>query len=211
MNLSEKMVKQCRKPTGFSGRVMARLMNRGHHEVTDWGLTHVSIRPDDVILDVGCGGGRTISKLAGMAVTGKVYGVDYSEDSVKVATKQNKKLIEAGRVKVLNASVESLPFSDNFFDLVTAVETYYFWPDLIGDLKEIKRVLKPKGQLILINEAYTHPDFEKRNAKWGTAGDFEYHTPEEYREFLSNAEYTSININVLESKNWITAVANKRL
>jgi ubiquinone/menaquinone biosynthesis C-methylase UbiE len=211
MNLSEKMLKQCRKPTGFSGRVIAKLMNRGHHKLTDWGLTHVSIQPNDVILDVGCGGGRTVNKLAEMAVNGKVYGVDYSEDSVKVATKQNQTLIEAGRVKILHGSVETLPFADSFFDLVTAIETYYFWPDLNENLKEIKRVLKPKGQLILINEAYKHENFEERNSKWGKLGNFEYHAPEEFRRFLDNSGYISINIDVLEDKNWIMIAGVKPL
>ncbi|MCW4019601.1 MAG: class I SAM-dependent methyltransferase, partial [Candidatus Bathyarchaeota archaeon] len=88
----------------------------------EWGLTHVSICPDAVVLDVGCGGGKNVSRLANRAPNGKVYGVDYSEDSVKVATEQNKKLIKAGRVKILHGSVETLPFPDNFFDLVTAVD-----------------------------------------------------------------------------------------
>ncbi len=188
---------------------MAMLMNRSHSKATDWGLTHVSVRPDDVILDVGCGGGRTISKLAGMTMNGKVYGVDYSEDSVKVATKQNKTLIEAGRVEIVHGSVGSLPFPDNFFDLVTAVETYYFWPDLTENLKEIKRTLKPQGQLILINEAYKHENFEERNSKWAKLGNFECYTPEEFRKFLDKSGYTSINVDVLEEKNWITVTGVK--
>jgi ubiquinone/menaquinone biosynthesis C-methylase UbiE len=208
MNLSAKVVNQCRKPTGFFGRVMVRLMNHTH-KVAEWGLTHVSIRPDDVILDVGCGGGKTVNRLAKIATNGKVYGVDYSEDSVKIAMKQNKTLIETGRVEILHVSVESLPFPDNFFDLVTAVETYYFWPNLLENLKEIRRVLKPEGQILLINESYKHEKFEKRNQKWAKLGKFEYHSPEEYRQFLSDSGYTSIKINLLKDKNWIAATGKK--
>jgi ubiquinone/menaquinone biosynthesis C-methylase UbiE len=108
------------------------------------------------------------------------YMLELSTDSVKVAMKQNKTLIETGRVEILHASVESLPFPDNFFDLVTAVESYYFWPDLIENLKEIHRVLKPEGQILLI-KSYKHEKFEKRNAKWSKLGKFEYHSPEEYK------------------------------
>jgi len=64
-----------------------------------------------------------------------------------VATSVNQRYINTGRVEILRASVESLPFSDDMFDLVTAVETYYFWPDLVENLKEIRRVLKPGGAL----------------------------------------------------------------
>jgi ubiquinone/menaquinone biosynthesis C-methylase UbiE len=187
---------------------MVKLMNHTH-KVAKWGLTYASIDPAAVVLDVGCGGGKTVNRLAKQAPNGKVYGVDYSEDSVKVATEQNKKLIKAGRVKILHASVEALPFPDNFFDLVTAVETYFFWPNLIENLKEIRRVLKPTGKILLISESYKHEKFEKRNAKWTKLGNFKIHSPEEFNGFLVDSGYTSIVINVIEEKNWIAAVATK--
>ena len=208
-NIMEKMVKQCRKPTGIFGRLMARGMNYGH-KVAGWGLNHVSVNKDHVILDVGCGGGKTVNTLAKMAAEGKVYGIDYSKDSVAVASKVNKRFIDEGRVEIRHASVESLPFPDKFFDLVTAVETYYFWPDLINNLREIRRVLKLGGSVILINEVYRHDKFEKRNAKWARLGDFTYHLPDEFGEFLSDAGYSSIQIDVLESKNWIAVIGTKK-
>lgn len=76
----------------------------------------------------------------------------------------------------------------------------------INNLKEIRRVLKPGGAVILINEAYRHDKFEKRNAKWARLGDFTYHLPDEFRQFLTDAGYSSIQIDVLEDKNWITAM-----
>lgn len=209
MGLMEKMVIQCRKPTGTFGRLMARAMNYGHSKVTQWGLSHVLIKKDDMILDIGCGGGKTVNTLAKTATEGKVYGIDYSEDSVAVASKTNRKLIGAGRVEILHASVASLPFADDLFGLVTVVETYYFFPDLINNLKEIRRVLKPGGSVILINEAYRHDRFEKRNAMWARMGDFTYHLPDEFREFLRDAGYSSIQIDVLENQNWIAAMGTK--
>ncbi len=208
-NIMEKMVKQCRKPTGIFGRLMARGMNYGH-KVAGWGLNHVSVNKDYVILDVGCGGGKTVNTLAKMAAEGKVYGIDYSEDSVAVASKVNKKFIDSGKVEILHASVESLPFPDNFLDLVTAVETYYFWPDLIDNLVELRRVLKEGGSLVLINEVYRHERFEKRNAKWARLADFTYHLPEEFRKFLGDAGYFSITIAALQDKTLIDACGGKK-
>ena len=209
MSLMEQMVKQCRNPKGTFGRIMARAMNYGHSKVTRWGLSHVSISKDDMILDIGCGGGKTVNTLAKTATGGRIYGIDYSEDSVVVASKTNRKLIDAGRVKILHASVESLPFPDDYFDLVTAVESYYFFPDSINNLKEIRRVLKPGGSAILINAVYRHERFEKRNTKLARMGDFTYHSPEEFREFLREAGYSPIQIDVLETKNWIIAIGVK--
>jgi|HubBroStandDraft_6_1064221.scaffolds.fasta_scaffold137362_2 2-polyprenyl-3-methyl-5-hydroxy-6-metoxy-1,4-benzoquinol methylase len=47
-------------------------------------------RKQDTILDVGCGGGRTVSKLAAIATQGTVYGLDYSAESVAVAERTNR-------------------------------------------------------------------------------------------------------------------------
>ena len=210
MGLTEKIVKQARMPTGKFGTFCARLMNIGHSNVTWWGLSHMTINKDDTILDIGCGGGKTVNTLAKIATEGEIYGIDYSEVSVAVSTNKNKRLIDIGRVKILHASVDSLPFSDNMFNLVIAVESYYFWPDLINNLKEIRRVLKPGGSVILVNEMYRDERFEKRNSNWARIGDFTYHLPDEFRVFLRDAGYSSIQIKMLENKNWIAAIGMNR-
>jgi precorrin-6B methylase 2 len=73
--------------------------------VTDWGLCHASIGKQDIVLDVGCGGGRTVSKLAVIATQGKVYGIDHSKESVAMAMRTNKEWIDIARVEVREASV----------------------------------------------------------------------------------------------------------
>jgi len=203
MGIMEKILKQDRMPEGRFGAFWARFMNIGHSRLTRWGLSHISINKDDTILDIGCGGGRTVNTLAKIAAEGKVYGIDYSEVSVAVSTSINKKLIDAGRVRILHASVDSLPFPDDMFNLVIAVESCHFWPDLINNLKEVRRVLKPGGSVIIVNGIYRDERFEKRNSKVAIMGDFTYHLPDEFRIFLKDAGYSSIQIELLEKKNWI--------
>jgi ubiquinone/menaquinone biosynthesis C-methylase UbiE len=203
MGVMEKLLKQARMPEGRFGAFWARFMNIGHSNLTRWGLSHISINKDDTILDIGCGGGKTVNTLAKIAAEGKVYGIDYSEVSVAVSTSKNKKLIDAGRVRILHASVDSLPFPDDMFNLVTAVESFYFWPDLINNLQEIRRVLKPGGSVIIVNAIYRDERFEKRNSELAIMGDFTYHLPDEFRVFLKDAGYSSIKIELLEKKNWI--------
>ncbi|HKR86459.1 MAG TPA: class I SAM-dependent methyltransferase, partial [Terriglobales bacterium] len=129
-------------------------MNSRHSDVTDWGLHQISIGQSYTILDVGCGGGRTLSKLADRAQQGKVYGIDYSEESVAASKRTNARWVAMGRVEVLHGSVSQLPFSDGTFDLVTAVETHFWWPNLPTDMQEIFRVLKTGGHCIIIAEVY---------------------------------------------------------
>src|SRR5579863_6643849 len=147
-------VNQCQNPTGWLGRLVLRNMNSRHSKVTDWGLSQASIGKQDIILDVGCGGGRTVSKLAAIATQGKVYGIDHSRDSVAMAMGTNKQSIDIARAEVREASVSRLPFSDGAFDIITAVETHFWWPALPADLREVLRVLKRSARLIIIAEVY---------------------------------------------------------
>jgi ubiquinone/menaquinone biosynthesis C-methylase UbiE len=209
MSFIEKFVKQCRKPSGLFGKFVARAMNLGHARLRSWGLSHISIRSDAKILDIGCGGGGTVKALAKYAPNGKVCGIDYSADMVQLSKKVNNALIKKDLVEIKQGTVSSLPFSDNIFDLATAFETYYFWPNLIEDLKEIKRVLKPGGTLLIANEVYKDEKFEKRNTKWAKLIDMQLHTPDEYKDFLNQAGYHIVEINSIPRKNWIAAVAKK--
>jgi len=152
--LTFSLIRQFRKPSRWVGRPFLWIMNKRHSGLTDWGLQHAHIEKDFTILDVGCGGGRTIQKLAALTPSGKVYGADYANGSVAASGANNAALIREGRVEVVQASVSNLPFAENTFDLVTAVETQYFWPDLLHDMKEVRRVLKPGGTLVVIAEAY---------------------------------------------------------
>ena len=129
-------------------------MNSRHSKVTNWGLSHIVIEKRDTILDVGCGGGRTVSKMAAIATQGTIYGLDYSKESVAVASKVNREWIKMGRVEIREGTVSQLPFLDAVFDLVTAVETPFWWPDLPTGMREVFRVLKPGGTLIIIAEIY---------------------------------------------------------
>jgi ubiquinone/menaquinone biosynthesis C-methylase UbiE len=127
-------------------------MNRHHEKLTLWGLEKITVGKEFVVLDVGCGGGKTVGKLAKLSPEGKVFGIDYSHEMVKFSKKINKNLISKERVEIIEGSVEKMAFKDNFFDLVTACETYYFWNDFSDALAEIRRVLKPEGKILLVNE-----------------------------------------------------------
>ncbi len=201
--------KLCRKPAGFPGKMSLLLMNRRHSSVTDWGLGHVQIEPAFTILDVGCGGGRTIDKLAARASAGRVCGVDISDQSVVLSRKTNARWIEAGRVDIQQASVSRLPFSDGTFDLVTAVETHYYWPDTVVDLREILRVLKPGGRVVIIAETYKGRSLDVVYRPAMKLLGATYLTPDEHRDVLSAAGFAEVMVDVDHGKGWICCVARK--
>ena len=185
-------------------------MNSGHSKLTDWGLSHISIRPHNAVLDVGCGGGRTVSKLAAIATEGKVWGVDFSKESVAVARRTNEKWIAMGRVEVVEGSVSQLPFSADVFDVVTAVETHFWWPDLPGGMCEVLRVLKPGGKLIVIAEIYkgANTRVAKLAEKLSPPG-MTLLSVSEHHELFASAGYSDVQIIEEPSKGWICGIGMK--
>lgn len=205
------MVNQVKKPRGIFGKRIARKMNFSHASLAEWGSSHIKLRKDMIILDVGCGGGANINHFAQIATSGRVFGIDYSPTSVKVSKEVNKKYIEEGIVEIRESLVSNLPFKDNTFDVVSGFEAYYFWPDLISDLKEIHRVLKISGVLLLVNEGYKCENKEIRKVveNWAKLGNFKLHSPEEYRDFLTKAGFSEIEVYEQKEKGWITSIATK--
>lgn len=199
---------QFRKPDGWLGRFILWRMNRGHSNLTDWGLAHISIKESDTILDVGCGGGRTAGKLAARASLGKVYGIDYSPESVAASRKTNARWIAMGRVEIRQGTVSQLPFPDGAFDLVTAVETQYFWPDLAADMREVFRVLKPGGSFILIAEVYKGG--QKMAKKLSEKHvEMKILSVEEHCELFARTGYAEIQVIEEREKEWLCGIGKK--
>jgi len=202
---------QCQKPRGWLGRLILWNMNSRHSKVTDWGLEKICIDKHYTILDVGCGGGRTVSKLAAIATEGKVYGIDYSQESVAASKRTNARWINMGRVEIRHGSVSQLPFSDVIFDLVTAVETHFWWPNLPADMREVFRVLKPGSKLLIIAEIYKGANTttarlaEKYAGRTGMA----LLSVDEHREIFANAGYSDIEVIEERGKGWICGIGRK--
>ncbi len=207
MNFLGKLLSQCGKPRGWFGRILVRGMNLGHSGLTRWGLSKVEIPEHANVLDIGCGGGRTLEHLASLVKLGKAIGIDYSEDSVSVARKRNQKLIVSGRVEVLHGSVSSMPFLDATFDCVLAVESYYFWPDIAADLAEVRRVMKPNGQLLIIAGMYRGSKFDKRNMKLIRAGGMRCFSVQEFEETLQDSGFSAVAVSVEPRKGWVCVVS----
>jgi SAM-dependent methyltransferase len=203
------LLRQVRKPWPVLGLPFLRGMNVSHSALTDWGLTHVCIERRSTILDVGCGGGRTIEKLANLASEGSVDGIDYSTASVWASRKTNADLIAAGRARVAHASVSQLPFADGTFDLVTAVETQYYWPDLPRDMREVRRVLKPGGTLLVIAETYKGGRTDRYQWPVMKLIGSTHLSADDQRALFSEAGYVNIEVIENRDKGWICAMGRR--
>lgn len=134
-----------KNPQGKLGDKVIDQMNEKNTPVAIWGISHLEIDESMIILDIGCGGGTNVKRMAKNAR--KVCGVDYSQKAVERSNDYNH---GQNNVEIIKASVSDLPFDDDTFDTATAIKTVFFWPDLENDFKEVKRVLKKGGKFAII-------------------------------------------------------------
>lgn len=203
------VTRQVRKPSGLLGRRVLRAMNLTHATMTDWGLQQLVVAKNAAILDVGCGGGRTVGKLAGLAPEGKVVGLDYSPVSVAVSRDSNAQEIETGRVRIEQGSVAALPFPDATFDVVTAVETHYYWPNLPANVREVLRVLKPGGTFALIAETYRGGPLRWLYGAVMPLLRAAFLSDAEHRDLLTQAGFTEVATRHMPGRNWICATGRR--
>ncbi len=205
------LFQQVRKPKGWLGRRVVQAMNLSHAAMTEWGLQQITIPKNAAILDVGCGGGQTLRKLAALAPEGKVAGLDYSTASVAVSRETNSHEIEAGRVQIEQGSVAALPFPDCSFDIVTAVETHYYWPDLPANVREVLRVLKPGGRFALIAETYRGGPLRFVYSIVMPLLRAAFLTDAQHKDLLIQAGFTEVETKHRSGKNWILATGRRPL
>ena len=194
------------KPEGIGGKIMVNMMNAGHSSMAEWGFTHMEIQSDNVCLDIGCGGGANVKKLLVKTPYGKVIGIDYSEVSVIKSSKINKAEIENKHCEILQGNVMKLPFRKETFDIITAFETIYFWPDINEAFKQVYRVLKVSGTFMICNESNGENSKEEKWTK--IIQGMKIYNSEQVKKSLEGAGFTDIKIHK-NKKGWLCVVCKK--
>jgi SAM-dependent methyltransferase len=116
---------------------------RGRRRVLHAELDRVPLGPDARVLDAGCGSGRMLDELRPL---GTVIGVDANADAVAATRRRG----HAAR----RCAIEDMPFADATFDLVTCLDVIEHTPDDRRTLRELRRVTRPGGALVVTVPAY---------------------------------------------------------
>lgn len=181
--------RQIRKPSGPLGWLLGRSMAAEHRQLVEWMLEPVGIGRTDRVLDVGCGGGMTLTVLAERASEGFVAGIDHAPTMVRQSRQRNRQAIESGRMTVEQGDVSSLPFDDDHFDFVCGVETLYFWPDPAAGLREIRRVTRPGGRVAQVMDISREARDADASADIGARMGFKVYSGAELEAALDEAGF----------------------
>ncbi len=198
-----------RKPQGEAGAEMLAGMNERHSAVTGWALDFFDFNENDRILDIGCGGGETLRRMSEKVTHGRLTGIDYSEVSVRSSEEKNSEDIKNGKMKIIEASVEKMPFNDNSFDKIITVESFYFWPNHAENLKEVYRVLDKKGKFLIVADINGDAPLDEKDIEGIRKFDLFNPTLNEFKELLENAGFKNISIHTKKGEKWVCAEGNK--
>ena len=197
-----------REPRGEEGRRFLEHMNADHEGMARWGTSFLAIPKDADVLDVGCGGGRNVQYFLDTCTEGTVTGIDMSEMSVKVSREVNASEIGNGRCSIIQGNVSDLPFDEMSFDIVTAFETVYYWPDIVDSFKGVLHVLRSGGQFMICNEA---DSLNERTQSWvdRIGHGMRIYDADELRGFLKEAGFVGIEVHRVPENQWLCLVAKR--
>ena len=199
-------IDQCMKPHGEEGIQTIQNMNENHQSISEFAFSCVNVNDDDRIIDIGCGGGVNIEKFLKLT-NNNVDGLDYSEVSVSESIKRNQKAVDDERCEIIQADVSNMPLEDESYDLVSAFETIYFWPNIKETFKEVSRIIKPNGRFMIAQGTDgNHPEDEKWLA---TVEGMSVYTAPELKKYLLDAGFKSVESFKKENDYILVVIAEK--
>jgi ubiquinone/menaquinone biosynthesis C-methylase UbiE len=179
-----------RKPSGWLGKLMYR-KPIGHYGFFRVAIERLQLQPEDVFLEIGCGGGALLDMV--LQTVQRACGIDHSPDMVELARQKNGKALSDGRVEIIQGDIEALPWAENNFTCAAGVEVLYFIKNPRRVSEELCRVLKPGGRLVLVTGAQP----KSALANWALAvwlRDLRFHPNDELASVLRQAGFQTVQV-----------------
>ncbi|HYE68583.1 MAG TPA: methyltransferase domain-containing protein [Anaerovoracaceae bacterium] len=154
-------------------------------------LEEISVNRGAYVLDVACGNGTLIKMLADRyGIIG--YGTDISEKMIENARRKNPEMIFE------TAGCESMPFENQFFDLITVCAAYHHFPDVKAFAAEAHRLIKTEGCLYIADVYYPALVRFLCNpfVPLSKAGDVRFYSPKEIRKTFEKSGFRMIDYNI---------------
>lgn len=143
------VLKQSGHPRGWLGRWLSRQFSKSNIYQNKVSVEKLDVQENDKVLELGFGTGDLLEQLHLKTFDGNLYGLDHSRAMCKMVEKKIVTAKNSFTVHIKNASFNSLPYENSFFDKCIASNVIYFFTPLDVILQEIQRVLKRNGRLLL--------------------------------------------------------------
>ncbi|HEY0627039.1 MAG TPA: class I SAM-dependent methyltransferase [Allosphingosinicella sp.] len=144
---------QFARPRGLAGRwIFGSWLDRVNQGMNALALDLLRVQPVDRILEVGFGGGALFASILDRNPA-EAIGVDPSKQMVARGRRRFRGAIARGRAEISLGPVEKLPVESRLIDKACSLNTIYFWTDPEAGMRELARVIRPGGTLILGFEA----------------------------------------------------------
>lgn len=137
-------------------------MERHHLPIFEPVLPIMDVQPSDRVLDLGCGSGWATRLVAKRFRPKKIAGIDISDEMVRRATEHSNGISD---IEYKQGSAEKIPAPDASFEKIFSIESFYYWPDQMAGLKEVRRVLASEGKLFILINLYKDNHYSLRWAK----------------------------------------------
>lgn len=162
------LFRQFGQPEGPLGWLAGHLMAVKNGERSRWALELLAPKSGERVLEIGFGPGVDVARLArAVGAEGFIGGVDPSREMLRQAMARNRSGVRAHRVDVRLGSAANLPFSDESFDAVMALNSAQFWPDLRGAMAETRRVLRLGGRAVIVVQPRHRGASHADSLAWG--------------------------------------------
>ena len=194
--LTESLIKQSQKPSGLIGRVITKIWSFYFKKLSLWAIKQTTISDNYRILEIGYGGGSTIKNLLALNKNLEIHGIDISKESYRTAQRVHSDSIRKGSVQLKIGNVENMPYQNNYFDRIFAIQTHIFWKDIKKSFQEVYRVLSSNSTLIIASE--------KEKIHYHMT---DYRTSHEFSQLLTSIGFSKIEEK--QNRNWILYIVYK--
>lgn len=194
--LTEFLIKQSQKPSGLIGRVITKIWSFYFKKLSLWAIKQTTISDNYRILEIGYGGGSTIKNLLALNKNLEIHGIDISKESYRTAQRVHSDSIRKGSVQIKIGNVENMPYQNNYFDRIFAIQTHIFWKDIKKSFQEVYRVLSSNSTLIIASE--------KEKIHYHMT---DYRTSHEFSQLLTSIGFSKIEEK--QNRNWILYIVYK--